>query len=140
MFIDANILNYQSLRQSQFHMRANAAIERAQDAGKILSARRQVLREYLAASTRLYQSVALLTLTQATADIMRLADDLRILEDGPEVWQSFKNLLQDGGFSGKQVHDAYLVATMLAHGESELLTNNAADFTRFGNRIAIIDI
>jgi predicted nucleic acid-binding protein len=140
MFIDANILNYQSLRQSQFHMRANAAIERAQDAGKILSARRQVLREYLAASTRLYQSVALLTLTQAAADIMRLADDLRILEDGPEVWQPFKNLLQDGGFSGKKVHDAYLVATMLAHGESELLTNNAADFTRFGNRIAIIDI
>ena len=33
--------------------------------------------------------------------------------------------------SGKQVHDANIVATMLAHGVGRLLTFNVADFQRF---------
>jgi predicted nucleic acid-binding protein len=39
--------------------------------------------------------------------------------------------------SGRQVHDANVVATMLEHGVRRLLTFNAADFRRFAR---IIDI
>jgi len=39
--------------------------------------------------------------------------------------------------SGRQVHDANVVATMLEHGIRRLLTFNAADFRRFAR---IIDI
>jgi hypothetical protein len=37
----------------------------------------------------------------------------------------------------RQVHDANIVASMLAHGETRLLTFNAADFTRFQPRIEL---
>lgn len=40
-------------------------------------------------------------------------------------------LARSFSFGGKQVHDANIVATMLAHGEARLLTFNAADFRRF---------
>jgi len=39
--------------------------------------------------------------------------------------------------SGKQVHDANLVATMLVHGVTRLLTCNARDFQRFA---AVIEL
>lgn len=39
---------------------------------------------------------------------------------------------------GKQVHDANLVATMLVHGVTRLLTFNAADFRRFGTLIEVV--
>ena len=44
-------------------------------------------------------------------------------------------LCQEVPLAGKQVHDANIVATMLAHGERRLLTFNASDFQRFGERI-----
>ena len=36
---------------------------------------------------------------------------------------------------GRQIHDANIVATMLAHGERRLLSFNGADFRRYGDRI-----
>ena len=39
--------------------------------------------------------------------------------------------------AGKQVHDANIVATMLAHGIPRLLTHNVTDFTRFAAIIAV---
>ena len=39
---------------------------------------------------------------------------------------------------GKQVHDANIVATMLTHGETRLLTFNGADFHRFGSLIDLV--
>ena len=40
---------------------------------------------------------------------------------------------------GKQIHDANIAATMLAHGERRLLTLNVKDFRRYGERIEMID-
>ena len=37
-----------------------------------------------------------------------------------------------------QIHDANIVATMLAHGERRLLTLNPADFRRYGYRIELL--
>ena len=38
---------------------------------------------------------------------------------------------------GRQIHDANIVAAMLAHGERRLLTFNTADFRRYGDRIEL---
>ena len=38
----------------------------------------------------------------------------------------------------EQVHDANIVATMLAHGERRLLTFNGSDFQRFNDVIEIV--
>ena len=39
---------------------------------------------------------------------------------------------------GKQIHDANIAATMLAHDIPRILTNNVADFRRFEPAIGII--
>ena len=54
-----------------------------------------------------------------------------VLEDGPEVWAQLDELTQRFRFGGRQVHDANVVATMVAHSERRLLTFNVADFWRF---------
>ena len=41
---------------------------------------------------------------------------------------------------GKQIHDANIVATMLAHGVKAILTHNRKDFIRFEEFITIIGI
>jgi hypothetical protein len=41
--------------------------------------------------------------------------------------------------AGRQVHDANIVATMLAHGEDRLLTMNRGDLRRFEPQIEIVE-
>ena len=60
-----------------------------------------------------------------------------VVEDGPEVRARLLQLLAAYRVAGKQVHDANLVATMLAHGITRLLTFNAADFNRFADIITV---
>jgi predicted nucleic acid-binding protein len=78
-----------------------------------------------------------LTLAQACADTIRLEAMLEVLEDGPSVWSELMALCGAAAFGGRQVHDANIVATMLAHGESRLLTYNARDFVRFQPMIRV---
>jgi predicted nucleic acid-binding protein len=47
------------------------------------------------------------------------------------------SLLATHPVAGRQVHDANIVATMLANGITRLLTFNIADFRRFAGLIAI---
>ena len=54
------------------------------------------------------------------------------------MWDQLIELSRRCSFGGRQVHDANIVATMLAHGERRLLTFNEADFRRFGALIEII--
>jgi hypothetical protein len=42
------------------------------------------------------------------------------------------------GISGKNAHDARLVAAMIVHGVSSILTFNAKDFTRYAE-IVVVD-
>lgn len=61
-------------------------------------------------------------------------------EDGPGVTTRLLNLLGVIPCAGKQIHDANIVATMLAHGIPKLLTHNVADFNRFASQIAIVPL
>jgi predicted nucleic acid-binding protein len=62
-----------------------------------------------------------------------------VLEDGPEVAARLVELCRTVRLAGRQVHDANIVATMLAHGEDRLLTMNRSDFRRFEPRIEIVE-
>ena len=54
------------------------------------------------------------------------------------VWDRLVMLSRRYSFAGRQVHDANIVATMLAHGDRRLLTFNGADFRRFARVIEVI--
>ena len=56
------------------------------------------------------------------------------------VTQILCELLAEIPTGGKQVHDANIVATMMAYGIPALLTHNAKDFARFHRHIHIEDL
>ena len=53
------------------------------------------------------------------------------LPDSDEIYPEWRRLVVTYGVSGKKTHDARLVAAMLVHGVSHVLTFNDADFARF---------
>ena len=51
--------------------------------------------------------------------------------DELEIYQQWRSLVTTYGVKGVQVHDARLVASMLVHGLTHVLTFNGNDFKRF---------
>ena len=74
---------------------------------------------------------------EAARDVEDLLDACDLLEDGSEVTDVLLKLCRTA-FAGRQVHDANIAATMLAHGENEILTFNVVDFVRFAPAITTI--
>lgn len=138
MFVDTNVLVQARFAPAPFHARARQALEAGFRSGTKLRLSRQVLREYLAVVTRPQTWAMPLPPAEALADLERLERDYDLLEDGPAVTRELIMLCRAIPLGGRQVHDANIVATMLTHGESRLLTFNAADFTRFQPRIEVI--
>lgn len=51
--------------------------------------------------------------------------------DNAQVYGRWRGLILIPGVSGTKVHDARLVAAMLAHGLTHILTFNVKDFQRY---------
>lgn len=138
MFIDTNVLVNARILEAPDHDLARAQLERAFQDLEPLRISRQILREYLSVVTRPQTWSIAIAREEALADVDRLTNGFEMLEDGPEVTQSLLALCREVAVGGRQIHDANIVATMLAHGERRLLTFNAADFRRYGDRIELV--
>ena len=138
VFVDTNVLLYASRPKATEHARAQAVLSRMRQDGAPLWLSRQVFREYLAVATRPQASGPALAMAAAIADVQALQDVVNVAEDGPAVYDRLLQLLVASPGGGKQVHDANLVATMLEHRITHLLTFNGADFRRFGNLIEVV--
>ncbi len=138
MFVDANVLVNVRVVSAPDHNSAVARLNRALDGGEIPSVSRQILREYLATLTRPQTWRSALTREEILDDVDRMSRAFQILEDGPAVSEVLVRLCREVPVGGRQIHDANIVATMLAHGERRLLTFNTADFRRFGDRIDLV--
>jgi predicted nucleic acid-binding protein len=136
-FIDTNVLAYAAADGAPLLDRARAALARAAADGAVTISR-QVLREYLSVMTRQQIWGKPLTLAQAIADTAAFVRQFTVLEAGPLVWDRLVMLSRRYSFAGRQVHDANIVATMLAHGDRRLLTFNGADFRRFARLIEVV--
>jgi predicted nucleic acid-binding protein len=79
-----------------------------------------------------------LTIAEAIADAATFAQRFTVLEDDPPVWDQLMELSRRDSFGGRQVHDANVVVTMLAHGERRLLTFNEVDFRRFTALVEVV--
>ena len=136
-FIDTNVLVYAAADGAPLLDRARAAVARAAADGPVAISR-QVLREYLSVMTRQQIWGKPLSLAQAVADAAGFVRQFTVLEDGPLVWDRLIMLSRRYSFAGRQVHDANIVATMLAHGERRILTFTGADFRRFARLIEVV--
>ncbi len=56
-----------------------------------------------------------------------------LLQDSPDVYPEWRQLIVKYNVSGVQVHDARLVAAMIIHDVTHILTFNAKDFVRYAS-------
>ncbi len=92
----------------------------------------QVLVEFWVVATRPVAVNGLgLTASQARARLAETEETFSLLQEPSDIARRWIDLVTAHSVLGKQAHDARLVALMAAHDITELLTFNAADFTRY---------
>lgn len=97
-----------------------------------LSVIAQNLIEFWAVATRpLANNGLALSITDTAGHIEEFQQTFSLLPDTPDIFLEWQRLVALHAVSGRHVHDARLVAAMLVHGVSHLLTFNGADFKRY---------
>jgi predicted nucleic acid-binding protein len=129
VFVDTNVWVNVAVPTAPRHALAIASLARI--ATEVLWTSRQVVREFLAVMSRpqtFFPENAPMPDILSRARIIE--SQCRVAEDGPDVARQLHTLLAIGDTRGKQIHDANVVATMLAHEIRTLLTDNLGDFAR----------
>ena len=140
VFVDTNILIYAAIPAFPWHPDAVARLSELDAGGGTVWISRQTLREYLSALSRPSTFTPAIPMTSLIADVTSLIARFGILEDGPAVTTALLTVLADVTCGGKQVYDANIVATMIAHGVRKILTHNVGDFRRFSSWIQVLPL
>jgi predicted nucleic acid-binding protein len=140
VFVDTNVLLRATITAMPLHREAADLIAAQRSQGATLWLSRQVLREYLAVVTRPQTFAVPLAAADAIGRVRTFQSLFVVADDTASVTAHLLLLLRDYPTGGKQVHDANIVATMLAYGISTLLTQNSDDMNRFSDKIAIIPL
>ncbi|MHC5614067.1 MAG: type II toxin-antitoxin system VapC family toxin [Nostoc sp.] len=74
---------------------------------------------------------------QTQAEINRLKLLFPLLLDTEAIYQKWERLVIAYGIRGVNVHDTRLVAAMLMHGLTHILTFNITDFARYSEITAV---
>lgn len=89
----------------------------------------QVIIEFWVVATRPTQVNGLgWTVEQTRITIDQLLDRFLFLEESPQIFPNWLNLVTTNRVMGKRTHDARIIAAMLANGITHLLTFNPSDF------------
>ncbi len=129
--VDANVL----LRMTDVGHAAQPTAERALKlVGRSESLRifPQTLIEFWAVATRSRTDNGLaLSISDVGSQLSKLKRMFVLVNDTPEVFSAWEGIVLRYQVSGKQAHDAHIVAAMSAHKITHLLTFNDRDFKRF---------
>jgi predicted nucleic acid-binding protein len=71
------------------------------------------------------------TVQQAGAELSRLKGLFPLLPDSPAIYPEWERFVTVHQVTGKNAHDARIVAAMTVHGLTHLLTFNPGDFARY---------
>lgn len=136
--LDTNVLLRMSDRTSPVNLlagRAAATLLRQQDRVFITS---QNIIEFWVVGTRPATVNGLgWSVEQTRTQIEQILNQFPQLEETPQIFPYWFNLVTSYQIQGKRVHDARLVAVMLAHGVTHLLTFNPDDFRNI-NEIVVV--
>lgn len=139
--LDTNVLLAATDAGRAHHRGALKVINDWPQSGAALYTSGQILREYLSVATRPTAQNGLgLARDDAIANGHALYTRLRYLAEGGKVTERLLALLADVECSGKQIHDANVVATAVAHGIGAVITSNVGDFARFTRYIDVVDL
>jgi predicted nucleic acid-binding protein len=129
--IDTNVLVYSTISSSPWHQEARQRLTALVDKGVELCLTPQVAREYLVVLTRGDIFEKRFTADEALGELEAILPAFALLDETEETLYCLRSLVQRYQVRGKAVHDANIVATMLAHGVIRLMTYNCDDFRRF---------
>ena len=139
-FIDTNILLRSTITQFPLYARTKQLVDAQLSADVELWISRQVIREYFVQVTRPQVFMSPMSADELDAKLRTIRVLFKIADETEEVTTQLLALMKAYPTSGKQVHDANVVATMLVNGIDTLLTTNVADTQRFADRITILSL
>jgi predicted nucleic acid-binding protein len=140
IFVDTNVLTRATIDKAPLHGEARAILDKLWDEKVELYISHQVIREYIANATRPQTYSPPLPIQSVLEQVADFRKTFYSLPDSPAVLRKLLELVRKVPVGGKQVHDANIVATMLAYDIEELLTNNIGDFERYQAFIRIIPL
>ncbi|MCC5608613.1 type II toxin-antitoxin system VapC family toxin [Nostoc sp. CHAB 5834] len=137
--VDTNILLRLVQKNSPMHFDTQRAILMLKRQGELLYIIPQNLIEFWAVATRPINSNGLgLSTAQAVEETNKLKKIFILHLDTPAIFREWESLIVKYQVMGKKVHDARLVAAMITHQITHLLTFNIDDFKRFPE-IVVVD-
>ena len=133
--VDTNVLLSASDRSRTTH---EAALRLLRDDPRDLHVTPQVVGEYLAVATREVEANGLgLPHALAVENVRDLRTSLGLLAEGAGSTERLLGLVGSATATGRQVHDANIVAVALTHGASTIVTDDARHFARFAEHLTI---
>jgi predicted nucleic acid-binding protein len=141
LLLDTNVLLAATDEARGDHEHALASLNVWPASGVALYTSGQILREYLAVATRPVSSNGLgMAGSAALSNVRALRERLHLLDEDARVADRLLAVLDEVDCTGKQVHDANVVATMLVHGIDTIATSNTEDFARFRGHVRVVGI
>jgi predicted nucleic acid-binding protein len=133
VLVDSNVIIRTLQPHHPLFAVADAAIQNLPQRGQTLHIAPQNLVEIWAVATRPSDARGGLGMTtdEAAAELRRIKALFTLLSETPALYPVWETLVVKHGVHGKQAHDARLVAAMLVHGVTAILTFNASDFRRY---------
>jgi len=140
LFVDANVLLYSLFADSAWHAPAPARLAELEADDRRMAASQQVLREIGAVLTRGPPRGRGLSGVEAARLLRAISDRLVIVTESAASHAQWSDFVDRGLARGAQVHDANIVATMVANGIPTILTHNTRDFERFEGWIGVLPL
>lgn len=129
---DTSVLIRLARQSDPNHERADAALYALRSRGDEPCIAPQVIYEFWVVCTRPVDVRGLgLTVADTTSKVRRLQQVFPLYRDERAIFERWEELVTQHDVKGKTAHDARLVAAMLRHGLTHLLTFDVSDFKRF---------
>ena len=130
--VDTNVLLRFSRHDDLHHQIVQDAVHKLEAEGHQLRTTLQNFAEFWNVATRpANQNGFGHTIFETEQLLLGLEKFFSLLPDSPEIYPIWKRLVVKYNVSGRQVHDARLAASMVAHNLTHILTFNVTDFERY---------
>ena len=140
ILLDTNILTASKQPGHPDYGRVTARLQQFMIDGEELAICPQNLYEFYTAATRPIASRGLgFTKQQALAEMENLKTTYTLIDDPTNLYSDWEKIITQYDVSGKQAHDARLVAFMQGVAIDTFYTNNVQDFNRYTDIITVLN-
>lgn len=139
ILVDTNLLLRAVISSDPQHALAVTAVKSVRQLGYVIYVVPQVLYEFWVVVTRPESDNGIgWSCDRARTEVGGIVTHFPLLSDRPTLYDAWLDLVTSPQVHGKTAHDARLVAAMVIHNLTHLLTFNTQDFQRF-TEITVVD-